>query len=250
MNASLLPSVRRFTMIELLIVITIITILATLLLPALSSARDRARDSKCAGNFRQIGYYLTMYIDGNRDFIPAINCNISRDEYGKWQDMLMTLYMPSVKIKDLCFADGPTEERVPKEIFRCPSHPEPYNGKINTPHYGLNAVANSGVYGYASGYKSTNVHFHPMKLGMIRRPAGRCAAFDIDRWAASAPGSGAQNRNQMVNSDAGGIGLWRHRRGGGSNILFADGHLESRKITRIPLKHNAEGGYFWGTVEQ
>ena len=106
---------KPFTLIELLVVIAIIAILAAMLLPALSAARNRARSTACLSTLKNIGLFAIAYADSNNDYLlPYRNTyDGARGAGPRWTDLML-----QVMGHDKAWNNLSENERT---AFRCPA---------------------------------------------------------------------------------------------------------------------------------
>ncbi len=132
-NASANDRSRAFTLVELLVVIAIIGILVALLLPAVQAAREAARRTQCANNFKQIGVAMLNY-ESNFSQLPFgyVDCDADNpnEHYWRghtvWVQVLPFLEQASVEQQydyDLRNTDAPNKPvtSAPIAAFICPS---------------------------------------------------------------------------------------------------------------------------------
>ena len=205
-------------MIELLVVVAIIAILAAMLLPALSQAREKARQATCMNNLKQLGLAFYMYIqDYNDTFFPD-NVTVMGGAADDW----------SFTLRDRNYITN-------SKTFLCPSfagyHPQYYDTFLLYSHtrhwsweyvsYGYNSIG-VGDDWYGQGGNFTNPP-HPAKLSRIMNPAETLLLGD-SRMAAALRGFFLIDSYNGVPHD---------RHSGGANILWVDGHVSWFKNTQI-----------------
>jgi len=234
-----------FTLIELLVVITIIAVLAALLFPVFGAARERARQSSCASNLRQIGLAVMMYAADYDDTFPP----------AAYPDPLqLKQYWFGLRIGDSADFDTTQGLLYPymrsAEVKRCPSFQgKPYLG--NSTGYGYS-------YAYIGGDAAVTFDFDPetfpggpAALSQLSDPANTIVfadaevhfdptTFELTDEAWETPFITPPSLfGVSPYNDVG----YRHLRY--ANIVWADGHVRAMAQEKVEQGRDGDADWYW-----
>jgi len=204
---------RGFTLIELLVVIAIIAILAAILFPVFSRAREKARQTACLSNLKQLSLAIDMYSqDYDEMLIPSRQGNANNS-------LIWPAYLqPYVRNT---------------QVFICPSaRGQSAYGQVWQARGPLSVGLNRDMED-----RTTNIAY---ALSMLQNPAGTIALADSTPAPTTAPtnGRGYQVMADRQPNTQSGVGM-RHNEG--TNVGFLDGHAKWYKSSTIWQLSNPAG---------
>jgi len=201
-----------FTLIELLVVFAIISILAAILFPVFSRARESARRANCMSNMKQIGLAEMMYAQDYDEKIATTSTTDSTHVRIRIWDRLIT-YTKN------------------KQVFTCPSA----NITRTRGIYGKNVETGATVswytdYGFNYSYlvTGTSDNYSGVSLASMQNPSQTIYLAD-----SSAPTLETLEPPSRYYRAFGGKGYLDERHMGGLNVLWADGHVKWQKLSSI-----------------